>query len=94
MGRSPLVLGEREEKEGMGGMGWARRKGGDSGRARGTQRTLHSAPGLEKNPRSVRLFEWPHAAAQTHPCGCDRAFCVELQTCWTHLTQTQSQRFR
>lgn len=87
-----LGFGERKEKEGMGGMGWAHRKGGESGRGRGTQQALHSALGQEKNPSSVWLLEWPHAA-QTHLCGCDRTYCVELQT-WTHLTQSWSQRSR
>lgn len=31
VGQHHLVLGQGEEKEGMGGMGWAHRKGGESG---------------------------------------------------------------
>lgn len=38
--------------------------------------------------------EWPHAAAQTHPCGCERAFSTQPQTCWTHLAQSQCQLSR
>lgn len=48
MGQPHLVLGERDGKEGMGGMGWAHRKGGEPGRARGTQRALHSARGQRR----------------------------------------------
>lgn len=48
MGQPHLVLGERDGKEGMGGMGWAHRKGGEPGRARRTQRALHSARGQRR----------------------------------------------
>lgn len=48
MGQPHSVLGERDGKEGTGGMGWAHRKGGEPGRTRGTQQALHSARGQRR----------------------------------------------
>lgn len=48
MGQPPSGSGEGEAEEGTGGMGWAHRKGGESGRAGGTQRALHSARGRRR----------------------------------------------
>lgn len=90
MGQPPSVLGEGEGKEGT---GRAHRKGGESGQAR-----EHSEPFIQqeagKESQLCVAAEWPHAAAQTHPYGCEKAFSAEPQTCWTHLVQNQCQLLR
>lgn len=86
----PSVLGEGEGKEGT---GRAHRKGGESGRAR-----EHSEPFIQHEAGEESwlcvVSEWPHAGAQAQPCGCERAFSAEPQTCWTHLVHSQCQLSR
>lgn len=77
MGQPPPVLVQGEGKEGT---GRAHRKGGESGWA-----VEHSEPFIQHKAAEESWLcvaaEWPHAAAQTHPCGCERAFSAEPQTC-------------
>lgn len=95
VGQHHLVLGQGEEKEGMGGMGWAHRKGGESGWTWGPME--HSEPFIQQRAGEESWLcaaaEWPYAAAQTHPCGCERAFSAKPQTCRTHLAQSQRSRY-
>lgn len=89
-GLPPSVLGEGERKEGT---GRAHRKGGESG---GTGE--HSEPFIQHKAGEESWLcvaaEWPRAAAQTHLCGCERAFSEKPQTCSIHLVLRQCQLSR
>lgn len=94
MGQPPSVLGggrgKRKER-----VGWA----GHTGREESLVRLgKHSEPFIQHKAGEEFWLcvatEWPHAAAQTHPCGCERAFSTQPQTCWTHLAQSQCQLSR
>lgn len=90
----PRFLGE---KEGKGRNGWDG-LGAQEGRRAWLGQREHSEPFIQheagEESQLCVAAKWPHAAAQTHPCGCERAFSAEPQTCQTHLAQSQSQRSR
>lgn len=66
-------------------MGREHRKGGGFGWSVSEHRQpfIQHEPGDES--RHCTAPEWPHAAAQTHPCGGERALSAEPQTYWEHL---------
>ena len=94
MGPSVLGVqgGEGEGEEGTGGMARAHTGREESLVGPGE----HSEPFIQHEAGEesglCAAAEWPHAAAQTHPCGCERALSAEPQTCWTHLEQSRGQR--
>lgn len=76
---------KKRKEEGTGRDG----QGTQEGRRVWPVRPEHSEPFIQREAgeesRHCAAPEWPHAAAQTHPCGGERALSAEPQTCWAHL---------
>lgn len=82
------VWGGAVEKRKEEGTGWDG-QGTQEGRRVWPVGPEHREPFIQREAREESRHcaapEWPHAAAQTHPCGGERALSAEPQTCWAHL---------